>query len=292
MPRLSDIFTPNVILVDSMNLSKRYHHALQLVDAQGVPMGAPYGVLKRVHTLADKYPRAEFIFLWEGRTSFRQTLYPEYKAARKRSSDDTFYTSIRTLKKALSYWGIRQVYHPGMEADDLAGYYCAYYAPDKVLLLSNDHDWFQYVSPRVRLQMREGKLYGPRAARVKLGFPPGNIPIYKSLTGDTSDNIVGIPRFPKKLAAHLCNSVRGLADLRNRKFYNTDVLSVKVLDKWHKIVCDSWEHVEFVYGLIKFDPRMIVSSQIRSVRREPNKFALKSLLLAHGMNKLVNIFEG
>jgi len=295
MPSLNNIFIPDVIIIDSMNISKRYHHALQLVDVNGVPMGAPYGVLKYVHSLQKKYPSCEFIFLWEGKTSFRKTLYPEYKAKRRKSSDDPFYASATVLKKALSCLGIKQVYYPGMEADDLAGYYCAVYSACNVLLISNDYDWFQYVSDNVRLQMRDNIVYNKDDAFDKLGFPPGNITLYKTLTGDSSDNIKGISRFPKKLAIYLCQCAKDLSDLKNKKLWSVSKfseLSEKTLNKWYSEIIKQWSHVEFVYGLIKYNASLIDCKNIRAIKSHDNRHAFKLLLLKHNMKNLVKIYEG
>lgn len=291
MPNLTNIFTPDVVLIDAMNLSKRYHHALQLADNNGVPMGAPYGVLKYIHALQMKYKKAEIIFLWEGKTSFRKTLYPEYKARRQKSSDDPFYLSAKVLKKGLSYIGIKQVYYPGMEADDLAGYYCDLHADDSVLLISNDYDWFQYLRNNTRLQMAD-KTHDVKSARIKLGFHPVKMPVYKALTGDTSDNIKGLARFPRKLAVHLCNVVQSFSGLKKSESFDTDILSVKTLEKWRGIIRDQWDHVKFIYGLVRYIPSMIDCSNIRAVKTCENFTAFKVLLLRHNMKHLVNIFEG
>lgn len=289
MPRLNDLFIPDVILIDAMNLSKRYHHALQLTDCAGVPMGAPYGIIKFVHKLRTRYRAAEILFLWEGRTSFRKVLYPAYKARRQKSSDDLFYISVRVLKSALSYMGITQVYYPGMEADDLAGYYCRKYAASSVLLVSNDYDWFQYLTNNRRLQM-SNKMYSVRSAVAKLGFPPIRIPVYKALTGDVSDNIIGIVRFPRKLAVHLCNGISRLSDLKRRPYYG-DIMSAKVLNKWHAQVCAQWEHIRFVYSLVCYNPKYIKGANVRAIKACASLTSLKALLLRHGMNA-VNILGG
>lgn len=289
-PNLINTFKPDIILIDGMNLSKRYHHALNIADKNGVPMGAVHGVLKYIHQLQSQYPDTKIIFLWEGKTSYRKTLYPEYKATRCKSSNDIFYISLKILMNALRYIKVKQVYYPGMEADDLAGFYCKIHKDKLILLISNDCDWFQYVNSRTYLQMKT-TIYDLTKSINKLGFAPRKIPIFKTLTGDSSDNIKGINRFPKKLAIHLCDSIEALKHLKDFQFYNTDILSEKVLKKWYKVICESWEHIEFIYNLIKFNPSLINPIKIRRLKRINSIQAFNKLLLKHDLKFLLNLYK-
>ena len=289
MPSLKDVFIPDVILIDAMNLCKRYYYALQLFDDNGLHTGVAYGILKYVHGLRKKYTDAQIIFLWEGENVFRFKLYPQYKANRGKVPDKAFDDAVKLLQKVLAYYNIRQVSHYGIEADDLAGCYCDLYKHHNILLVSNDYDWFQYISKCVQLQTLK-RVYDYFDAREKLGFPPERIIIYKTLTGDAVDNIKGIVRFPKKLAVALCNKIGTLDGLKNWSvFYNLDVLSEKVRLKWFNVIKDNWARLELIYSIVAYDSKNVRAGYITSYGCIWDPSRLKRLLLKHNMKKLVNI---
>jgi DNA polymerase-1 len=187
-------FVPDILLIDGMNLTKRYHHALSVLsDDHGVPMGAPYGIFKYILEWRKKVRRIKIYVLWEGKMSYRKVMYPEYKNRnRKQGNDELFNESIKVLKEGLRLLGVTQVTGSTVEADDLAGYFVSQFCTKNILLSSNDKDWFQYLTTdKIRIQSDLKTIKSKEGVEKELGFPPWRIVIYKSLTGDSSDNVRG-----------------------------------------------------------------------------------------------------
>lgn len=138
------------------------------------------------------------VVCWDGGGSdYRLRLLPSYKGTR------TKHLSMRTsrermmIKQFLSLAGVFSVERTGVEADDLIAKYW-HDAEDDVVIVSEDKDFLQLVGPNP--QGRECTVLrstGERWDLVKLvevgGVMPQNIPSVMALTGDTSDNVIGVP---------------------------------------------------------------------------------------------------
>lgn len=219
MKSLSD-YRPRVydtVYVDAMNLLSRSHHGMSGLTYRGERTGMIYGVARFVLDWRKRSPKTRIVFVWEGRNSWRKDEYPIYKANRvfDRSSGDSreFFDCVERVKYSLPVMGIYQCWSDTYEADDVV-YTLAkhdFYARDDSLLFSSgDWDWWELVMYgnilyQHRTEMSRAEL--DVLFTKKFNAPP--IPmeklwIFKVLTGDASDNVSGVPRFPRKLAAEVC----------------------------------------------------------------------------------------
>ncbi|MFQ5654225.1 MAG: DNA polymerase, partial [Planctomycetota bacterium] len=101
----------------------------------------------------------------------------------------------------------------GYEADDIIATLCGWAEEHglDVRILSKDKDLEQLLTDRVKLvDEKSGRLYGPRELLEKKGITPEQVVAYQSLTGDSSDNIPGVPGIGPKTAAKI---LRSIADL-------------------------------------------------------------------------------
>ena len=191
-------------LVDGTAYVYRAYHAFNLSTASGEPTGAIFGVGSMMNRIIQEYDPEFLVIVFDAKgKTFRDDMYPEYKANRSPMPDDlrTQYDVIRELVDAM---GIKTISITGVEADDVIGTLtvAAQREGMRIVIASADKDLTQLVSDRVVLrdEMR-GEELGPDGVLNKFGVPPERIVDYLSLVGDTSDNIPGVPLVGKKTAA-------------------------------------------------------------------------------------------
>lgn len=138
-------------------------------------------------------------------TSFRKQLFADYKSQRptkdKQAVEELLQTKERLAQDGFPLWEAE-----GMEADDVIAAACkeAVRRGLSVTIATADKDLHQLVSPLVSvLSTRSGNRYDPPAVFEKFGVPPEKMRDFLALTGDTSDNIPGVPRIGQKTAAQL-----------------------------------------------------------------------------------------
>lgn len=204
----------SVVLIDASGWLFRAYHALPpLTNAQGAPTGAIYGFLQMLRRLEHDIAPERILVVFDapGRT-FRDALYPAYKANRDATPED-LKTQFPQIVELVETQGLPLVAVPGVEADDVIGSYAraAEAAGNDVLIVTNDKDLAQLVTERVHLldTMKNRRL--DRAGVIeKFGVPPECIVDYLALMGDTSDNIPGVPSVGPKTAAKWLNEYGSL----------------------------------------------------------------------------------
>ena len=147
-------------------------------------------VLDSVIGISKDYGR--LIFANEGRGSldWRRSIYPDYKANRKR--DDTyqiFKNHLKDVEKLLSYFPSKMISVDGAEADDIMYGLSTYFADngEDVLIITGDRDIAQLVNYSDKI-----RVYAPTLRMFREKQP--NLILEKAIVGDPSDNIPGIPR--------------------------------------------------------------------------------------------------
>ncbi|HUK03889.1 MAG TPA: DNA polymerase I [Burkholderiales bacterium] len=194
-----------LLLVDGSSYLYRAFHALpELKSPRGEPTGAIHGVLNMLRRLDADYPAAAraCVFDAKGRT-FREDVYPEYKAHRPAMPEDLA-SQIEPLKEGVAALGWPVLAVPGVEADDVIatlaqaakarGWNC--------VISTGDKDLAQLVDERVTLvnTMSYEKL-DVEGVRQKFGVAPEKIVDYLTLTGDAVDNVPGVEKVGPKTAA-------------------------------------------------------------------------------------------
>lgn len=290
MKSLLDQLKYDLIVVDSMNLAHRAHYGMKALSHNGKPTGMLYGIGKLIDDMQRLYPGAKIVFLWEGLNSKRESIFSDYKGNRK-AKDTEFGNALAQIPRLLSVAGVDQMYHIGLEADDMAGYLVENLEDsERALLVSMDEDWFQYLRPdQVDLQRKRNVIETYSDIRSKLGFPPERMGIYKILKGDKSDNITGIYRLPSPIAKAL--AIR-CADYREIQTFPLVKLNPK-WERWQKAIRDQWDDViERNARLILWNEDWIREDDIVLMKGEYDPEALQKILLFHGMENLAKSFEG
>ncbi|HZW26757.1 MAG TPA: DNA polymerase I, partial [Gallionella sp.] len=193
-----------LLLVDGSSFLYRAFHAMpDLRNREGFPTGAIYGVLNMLRKLRQDYP-ADYslcVFDAKGKT-FRDDMYPEYKANRPSMPDDLA-MQIEPLHRAIEAAGWKILAQPGVEADDVIGTLTRQAAKDGVrcIVATGDKDLAQLVDEHVTLvnTMNNETLDIP-GVTAKFGIPPERIVDYLTLVGDAVDNVPGVAKCGPKTA--------------------------------------------------------------------------------------------
>ena len=194
-----------LVLVDGTGYLFRAYYAMPgFTTSRGEPTGAIFGVLNMLYKLLDEYQpeRIAFVFDAPGKT-FRDDLYPEYKANRPPMPPD-LRAQIEPLLEAVQAVGLAVVRVEGVEADDVIGTLAdkAGHAGLTTVISTSDKDMAQLVDERTSLvnTMTDTEM-DPEGVRDRFGVSPAQIVDYLSLVGDNVDNIPGVPKVGPKTAA-------------------------------------------------------------------------------------------
>lgn len=202
---------PKFLLIDLFNLIHRAYHALpkEFSDKDGNPTNAIYGVSAMlINVLQQVSPEYVVAALDTEKPTFRHVDFTGYKAHR-RPMEDALSVQIPKIKEIVTAFGIKMVSAPGYEADDLVGTLAVKNQERcQMILLSNDHDLWQLVSPNILIMLpstRGDKIewIGEKEVIARLGVTPAQVPDYKGLVGDPSDNIPGVYGIGPKTAGEL-----------------------------------------------------------------------------------------
>lgn len=194
-----------LILVDGSSYLYRAYHALPaLMNSKNFPTGAVYGMINMLKKLiADYEPDyMAVIFDSKGKT-FRDDLYPAYKATRQDMPNDLI-KQIDPIHHLIQAMGLPLIMVEGVEADDVIGTLSAQATEAKIdtLISTGDKDLAQLVNEHVTLiNTMTNTLLNTEGVKEKFGVPPLRMIDYLTLVGDTSDNIPGVPQVGPKTAA-------------------------------------------------------------------------------------------
>jgi DNA polymerase-1 len=194
-----------LLLVDGSSFLYRAFHAMpDLRNRHGEPTGAIYGVLNMLRKLRHDYPANYSLCVFDAKgKTFRDELYPQYKAHRPSMPDDLA-QQIEPLHQAIAAAGWNILAQEGVEADDVIGTLVQQAAQDgaRSIVATGDKDLAQLVNEHVTLvnTMSNETLDVPGVS-AKFGVPPERIVDYLTLTGDVVDNVPGVEKVGPKTAA-------------------------------------------------------------------------------------------
>ncbi|KFA96815.1 DNA polymerase I [Vibrio sp. ER1A] len=209
-----------LILIDGSSYLYRAFHAYPETMSNGeIPTNAVYGVVNMLRSMMRQFAseRIAVVFDAKGKT-FRDDMYPEYKANRPPMPDD-LRCQIEPLHNVIRAMGLPLICVPGVEADDVIGTLAhqASLAGMPVLISTGDKDMAQLVDDNVTLINTMTNVVMDREGVVeKFGIPPELIIDYLALMGDKVDNILGVPGVGDKTATALLQGIGGIKDLYER----------------------------------------------------------------------------
>jgi DNA polymerase-1 len=211
-----------LLIVDGHAYAYRAFHAIRnLRSPEGRPTNAIYGFVKMLAKMRAILEPTHLIVVWDGGLSAeRLAALPEYKAQRPEMPDD-LKPQFDEMTDYLKAAGVVSFCREGVEADDYIA--ClARRAADAglaVVIASSDKDFMQLVSQRIGLLNANDKtetIWTDEQVRAKAGVDPSQIVDWLSLTGDSVDNIPGVPGVGPKTAAELLNQFGSVPALYER----------------------------------------------------------------------------
>jgi len=201
---MSDKNTHTLVLVDGSSYLYRAFHAMPaLTNSKGEPTGAVYGVTNMLRRLLNDYDPAHVAVVFDAKgKTFRDEIYPEYKAHRPPMPDE-LRRQIEPIHAIVRAMGLPLLVIDGVEADDVIGTLAreAEEQGMQVLVSTGDKDMAQLVNEHVTLvnTMTETVMDAEGVVE-KFGIPPERIIDYLALIGDTVDNVPGVPKVGPKTA--------------------------------------------------------------------------------------------
>jgi len=258
-----------LILVDGSGYIFRAFHALPPMNtSRGLPTQAVYGFIRMLlKLLKDVRPSHIAIVFDSPKRTFRDDLFADYKANRSEAPNDLI-VQIPYIHRAVAAFRIKSLMIEGFEADDVIGTLAKRAAKEDfvVTLITADKDFMQLVGPHVTLwdTMRDRRI-GAREVRERFGVEPSALVDIQALTGDTIDNIKGVPGVGEKTAAALIQKFGGIKQL----YENLDRIEESGIRGAKKVAGLLGEHraaVDLSRKLVRIETDM-------QLKVEPDEFA-------------------
>src|SRR5215211_3538230 len=221
-----------VYLIDGYSLLYRAFYALpqSIATSSGLPTNALYGFTSMVLKLLDSEEEEVGIgVVWDtGLPAFRVEIFPEYKAQRSAMPEE-LRAQLDHLDEILESMNIPAIRAEGFEADDVLATLSRRIPEDvELFIVTGDQDAMQLVDGGVKVLrttrgVSETKTYGREEVIEDYGVTPEQIPDYKALVGDPSDNIPGVRGIGPKGAASLLQEFGSVQEI----YENLDKISAK-----------------------------------------------------------------
>jgi DNA polymerase I len=212
-----------LLLIDSHALIHRFYHALPpLTTPEGDPIQAIYGLSNVLLTIVQEQ-RPDYIAaaLDRPEPTFRKEEFKEYKSNRPPAAD-ALVSQLKRITEVFDAFTISAFSSAGFEADDVIGTLTDHYGSNndlQIAILSGDLDILQLVdNDRVVVDIIQRgtthtKRYNAKAVFDRFGLSPTQLPDYKGLVGDSSDNIPGIAGVGAKTATEVLQEFPTLEEL-------------------------------------------------------------------------------
>ena len=201
-----------MLLIDGNSLAYRAFFALPetITTAAGAPTNALYGLAAMlIKVLVDEHPERVIVCWDPPGPVFRHEAYPEYKAGRAKTPD-LLREQKPHFRPLMSAFGFTNVESPGFEADDVIGTLATQAAAqgDQVVILTGDRDALQLVDDHISVLatgrgVTDTVRYTPQRVMERYGVGPAQMPEFRGLVGDASDNLPGVRGIGEKGAAQL-----------------------------------------------------------------------------------------
>ncbi|MBC8087801.1 MAG: DNA polymerase I [Phycisphaerae bacterium] len=294
---------PRLFLIDGYALIYRAFFALlqrPLTNKSGENTSAAWGIANFLKRLLTTHQPELIGWVHDAGASFREELYPEYKATRAKLTDELqadFDRGLHRITQLLSAYRMPVLSLPGYEADDVIGTLAAkgVDAGYNVVIVSGDKDFQQLVRPGVWLlnpgrggpASVEESWVGVENGAQRLGVAPEFVVDYLALVGDTSDNVPGVKGIGEKGAQELIGlygtleniiaNAEGITKKRNREALLLQLDNARLSKQLVTIQCDV---------PIELNPEALKVQQ-------PNNDALRTLYVELEFNTLARgIAEG
>ncbi len=289
---MSDTTKKRLVLLDAHAILHRAYHALpDFASSKGEPTGALYGLTTMLIKIVDELKPDYVVACYDlpGPT-FRNEVYKDYKAGRKKAEDDLV-SQMKRSRDIFIAFNIPIYDKAGFEADDMLGTIVEKLKSDKnveIVIASGDMDTLQLIKGKkvqvytLKKGIKDTILYDEEAVKERFGFDPIQLIDYKGLRGDPSDNIIGIKGIGEKTATTLISTFGTIENI------------YKELEKGNEKKFKDIGITERIIGLLKEGKEEAeFSKMLATIRRDaPIDFVLpKPFKESVDLDKLNNLFN-
>jgi len=300
-----------IMLVDGLNLFIRSYSAYPTMSAHGYSMGGTIGFLKTLGRLIADYNPERVIIAWEGGGSpRRRSIYPDYKNKKRALKLNRFYEDdlpdseennqhqIKQLVKLLNCTKLEQIYVENCEADDVIAYICSIFKKQSKIIVTSDRDLYQLLDDNTTIYSLYKKIFVTKESlENEFSISSNNFALAKSLCGDISDNIKGVPGLGFKKLTQLFPQLKSespilLEDLIKYCYANrTDKNFYQKIIENNQIVNRNWKLVYLDNGNLSYDQIKKLDNYLNSSQKKPNdRSSFMKILANEGINNF-NISE-
>ncbi len=215
----------HLYLIDGSGYIFRAYHALPPLTrkSDGLPVGAVQGFCAMLNkllreTATDDRPTHLAVIFDKSSKSFRNDIYPDYKAQRPDPPEDLI-PQFGLIRQAVEAFNVPSIEQEGYEADDLIATYAreAAEAGATVRIVSSDKDLMQLVNDSIALyDTMKDLAIGEDQVMAKFGVKPDKVIDVQALAGDSIDNVPGVPGIGVKTGAQLITEYGDLETLLER----------------------------------------------------------------------------
>ena len=257
----------NTLIIDALNLGFRWKHANRTEFAEDYA--------KTVYSLANSYACDKIIIASDkGNSTYRKERYPEYKLSRKeryekqtQEEKDAFAAFYAEMERTLEYLSDRCIIlrYEGVEADDIAAYLSTRLISDHIWLISSDRDWDLLINENVsRFAYTNRKETTYDNWKDTHDYSIDDYITIKCLTGDSGDNIPGIPGIGPKRASDLVNKYGSLFDIYDACPITSNYKYIQSLNSNRELLLRNFE----IMDLLAFCEEAIGEENIKDIENK------------------------
>lgn len=276
-----------LLLVDGMNLLFQMFFGMpaRIVNHEGKAIQGTLGFVGALLKIIRMTDPTHVAVLFDGEhQNPRASLDENYKANRPDYSDtpeeETPFSQLSDVYSALDFLGISHAETLTCETDDwISGYANKYKSECEIVISSFDSDFFQLIDDNIKVLRYRGEcsvLCDALYINQKFGISPSLYADFKSLTGDTADNVKGADKVGPKTAAWLINQFGSLEDIIANS-ENISKPSVK------KSIAENGKRLRRNYQLIKLTGECDLPFELSELEYKYNGITTTEVLQAIGL---------
>ena len=270
------------LIIDSNNL---LHRAYWVYDSND-NMDINYLFLNSIKKYIKLFNPQEIFCAWDKKLiknmpNYRNQLLGEgvYKGTRDKKRNEDVYKHEELLRKITNSVGIKNIYPGVLEADDVIWWLCDHFKQDKKTVVSVDTDLYQLVDENTTVYTPIKDIIINKSNFEDIaGVPVHDYISYKSLMGDKSDNIAGVPKCgPKRAKKLLTQNIKKTLNKENYELYlrNIELISLQCGVKYHPEEDHIYRAEVYAKGNLKpdFDKFKIICEE-HNIRGILNNFSI------------------
>ena len=302
----------HIMVFDGLNTFIRAFGATPSTNEDGDHIGGITGFLFSIGKAVRDFKPSRCVIVFDGRggSARRKKIHGDYKAnrankTRLRRHDHQNYATIEDEQEAMRWQFSRIVSYldnlpvtfiaiDGIEADDTIAYIAQMYEniSKKITIVSTDRDFYQLISPQLQVWSPiKKKMYDEAALLEEFGVHPTNYVVYRSFTGDTSDNIAGVNGIGPKTI------LKTFPELASADEFTLEQLHEKCTDKALLKESKNYQKILDNYGILQTNYQLMniklldipaqAMSVIRGIMQQPiptlNKMEFQRLFMEDKM---------